>query len=202
METQVKELIDRSYKIGMTQERHEISELTKMLIGLQPHNVLEIGSKLGGTFNILCNVATGKKISVDLPGGIHGGWMMKGHPYMGDVYMDRNAFFNMRYPDVHMITGNSHEDETLSEVKNILNGEKVDFLFIDGDHTYEGVKQDYEDYKHFVKPGGWIAFHDINDTEHHREIDVYVGKLWNELKGNKIEYNVNKHWAGIGVIQL
>ena len=192
---EVKEIIDGSYKIGMTQERHEITELAKMLIDLKPHNVLEIGSKLGGTFNILCNVATGKKISVDLPGGIHGGWMMKGHPYMGDVFMDRNAFFNMRYPDVSMITGNSHETDT-------LDGEKVDFLFIDGDHTYEGVKQDYEDYKHFVNPGGWIAFHDVNDTDHHREINVYVGKLWNELEGNKIEFNVNKHWAGIGVIQV
>ena len=52
-----------------------------------------------------------------------------------------------------------------------------------------------------MTPGGWIAFHDINDTNHHREINVYVGKLWGELVGNKKEFNANKHWAGIGVIQ-
>ena len=198
----IEDLINRSYKIGMTQERFEVTEFAKFISGIEPHNVLEIGCKLGGTFNILCELSTGKKISVDLPGGIHGGWMMKGHPYMGDVFMDRNSFFNMRYPDVSMITGNSHETDTLNQVEDALAGEQVDLLFIDGDHTYEGVKQDYEDYKQFVKPGGWIAFHDINDTEHHREIDVYVGKLWNELEGNKIEFNVNKHWAGIGVIQV
>ena len=72
---------------------------------------------------------------------------------------------------------------------------------IDGDHTYEGVKQDYEMYRHLVKDGGWIAFHDVNDTEHHRKRNVYVGKLWDELKGEKIEFNEKTHWAGIGIIK-
>jgi cephalosporin hydroxylase len=198
----IKKLIEESYKIGMTQEKIEITQFAKFIRDLNPHNVLEIGCKLGGTFNILCNLSTGKKISVDLPGGIHGGWMMKDHPYMGDTYVLRNHFFKSNYHQVHMITGNSHEDNTLKQVKECLDNDRVDLLFIDGDHTYEGVKQDYYDYSQFVKPGGWIAFHDINDTSHHREINVYVGKLWNELEGNKKEFNTKKHWAGIGVIQI
>jgi hypothetical protein len=36
----------------------------------------------------------------------------------------------------------------------------ADILFIDGDHSYSGVKTDYEMYKDVVKPGGIIVFHD------------------------------------------
>lgn len=198
----VLELLDKGYKIGMVQEREEVLGLGVFLISNKPHNVLEIGCKLGGTFEMLCNVATGKKISIDLPGGIHGGWMMKDHPYLGDAYKLRNEYFERTYPNVVMLTGDSHKSQTYHNVRDVLGGEKIDFLFIDGDHTYEGVKQDFEMYRQLVNPGGWICFHDINDTPHHREIDVWVGKFWKELPGKvKIEFNANKHWAGIGILQ-
>jgi cephalosporin hydroxylase len=186
----------------MVQEKPEITELTKFLHNLSPKNVMEIGTKLGGTFEILCNIATGKKISIDLPGGIHGGWITKNHPYMGDVYKVRNEYFKKNHKHTYTITGDSHKLSTLRQVLDILENEQLDFLFIDGDHTLEGVTKDYEMYKHLVKPGGWIAFHDINDTEHHRSLNVYVGKFWKNLKGVKKEFNINKHWAGIGVIQV
>lgn len=40
--------------------------------------------------------------------------------------------------------------------------ETYDALFIDGNHSYEYVKKDFENYRHKVKPGGIIAFHDVN----------------------------------------
>lgn len=36
----------------------------------------------------------------------------------------------------------------------------LDLLFIDGDHSYEGVKADWEAYQHFLKPGSIVIFHD------------------------------------------
>ena len=39
-----------------------------------------------------------------------------------------------------------------------------DFIFIDGDHTYEAVKKDYEDWLSLIAPGGYIAFHDSAPT--------------------------------------
>ena len=36
----------------------------------------------------------------------------------------------------------------------------IDFLFIDGEHTYDAVKKDYESWYPHVKDGGAIAFHD------------------------------------------
>ena len=196
------ELVKKGYSIGMVQEKDEITGLTNFLLELEPTNVMEIGSKLGGTFEILCNIATNKKISVDLPGGIHGGWITMGHPYLCDSYKLRDDYFLHNYDNVHMCNGDSHLDSTLTQITDFVKGETVDFLFIDGDHTYDGVMQDFEMYKHLVTPGGWVGFHDINDTQHHRDLNVYVGKFWDELKGNKITFNMNKHWAGIGVIQL
>ncbi len=38
--------------------------------------------------------------------------------------------------------------------------DKIDFLFIDGDHSYEGVKKDWELYSSLLKSGSLVAFHD------------------------------------------
>jgi len=41
----------------------------------------------------------------------------------------------------------------------------LDLLFIDGDHSYEGVKADWEAYKAFLRPGAIVVFHDYGWAE-------------------------------------
>jgi hypothetical protein len=41
----------------------------------------------------------------------------------------------------------------------------IDFLFIDGDHTYISILVDYHYFNYFVKKGGYIAIHDMNLKE-------------------------------------
>lgn len=36
----------------------------------------------------------------------------------------------------------------------------VDLVFIDGDHSEEGARADWEDWQGFVEPGGAVVFHD------------------------------------------
>jgi predicted O-methyltransferase YrrM len=36
----------------------------------------------------------------------------------------------------------------------------IDLLFVDGDHSYAGVKRDIAAWVRYVKPGGAVAFHD------------------------------------------
>jgi predicted O-methyltransferase YrrM len=85
-----------------------------------------------------------------------------------------------------------------------MRGERqVDFLFIDGDHSYSGVKRDFEDYSPFVRPGGIIAFHDIVKRE--SEPDIQVWRFWKEIKQKYshdefIEPGVSRRKIGIGVI--
>ena len=91
----------------------------------------------------------------------------------------------------------------LKEVEKILNGRKVDFLFIDGDHTYEGVKKDFEMYASLVKQG-IIAFHDIAPGP--KEYGGDVPDFWKEIKGNfpykEIVQDWNQGGYGIGIIYV
>jgi len=70
---------------------------------------------------------------------------------------------------------------------------EVDILFIDGDHSYEGVKADFEKYVPFVKKGGLIYMHDVN---HHR---YGVKKFWDKLTGFD-KTNLALADTGLGII--
>jgi predicted O-methyltransferase YrrM len=48
--------------------------------------------------------------------------------------------------------------------------ELVEFIFIDGDHTYEAVRADWEAWSSLVAPGGIVALHDSRSTSD-RNID-------------------------------
>jgi hypothetical protein len=41
---------------------------------------------------------------------------------------------------------------------------KIDFLFIDGDHSYEGVKTDFELYSKILVDNGVIVLHDTDEN--------------------------------------
>lgn len=43
----------------------------------------------------------------------------------------------------------------------------VDFLFIDGDHSYEGLRGDWESWSPLVTPGGIVALHDSCSSPTH-----------------------------------
>lgn len=49
----------------------------------------------------------------------------------------------------------------------------IDFIFIDGDHSYEGLKKDWEGWHPKIKQGGIIALHDTEIPSY----DLDVGKL-------------------------
>jgi predicted O-methyltransferase YrrM len=49
-----------------------------------------------------------------------------------------------------------------------------DMLFIDGDHSYEAVKADLRDWLPSIKPGGWLAMHDIDQPDVRRAFDETV----------------------------
>ena len=86
----------------------------------------------------------------------------------------------------------------------LLDGSKLDFLFIDGDHTYEGVKKDFELYSPLVAKGGIVAFHDI--ASHSANDACKVDKFWNEIKKDYVNDEIleksDQGWAGIGVLYI
>ena len=90
----------------------------------------------------------------------------------------------------------SHKKETLDAVGFT----QYDFLFIDGDHTLEGVTKDWEMYSPLVKSGGVIVLHDVIYTAFNP--DVQVKPLWDKLKKDYpyIEIKSESSSTGMGVI--
>lgn len=74
-------------------------------------------------------------------------------------------------PDIH---GNTHNPVTLKMLKERLGGKSITILFIDANHRYNDVKQDFEMYSPLCS--NIIVFHDLKLR------NGEVGKFWNELQ--------------------
>lgn len=188
-----------SFSIKTSQVKYEISTLLEILKDLKPKTILEIGTAGGGSLFLYTRVAdlNAILISVDLPGGEFGGGYAE---WKIPIYQS----FAKRGQRINLLRVDSHNPRTLEKVKKILDNKKVDFLFIDGDHSYEGVKKDFNMYSSLVRKGGIIAFHDI--VKHPPDLGCEVDKSWNEIKNNykhkELIGDKNQTWAGIGVLYL
>ena len=158
------------------QTPREIEALYQTVCDLAPRRVLEIGTAKGGTLYLWTQAAApdAALISIDLPGGRFGGGY---RPCRSDLY----RAFAQPGQTVNLLRADSHAPDTLDQVRRLLQGQAVDFLFIDGDHTYAGVKADFLQYGPLVRPGGLIALHDILPANHDPEIRV--SELWDQLRG-------------------
>ncbi|HET6242911.1 MAG: class I SAM-dependent methyltransferase [Bacteroidetes bacterium] len=185
------------YFISPWQSRSELTRLLELIQELKPSTIAEIGTANGGSLFLFSRLAApdARIVSVDLPNVKFGG---------GYKSWRKNFFKKMVLPkqDLHLLIGDSHSSKMLGKVQILLPGKKVDFLFIDGDHTYNGVKKDFEMYSPFVRKGGMIAFHDIVKGD--PELVGEVSKFWNEIK---IQYrhleiieNPDQKIFGIGVV--
>lgn len=67
-----------------------------------------------------------------------------------------------------------------------------DLVFLDGDHSYEGVKRDIEAWYSKVKPGGWISGHDYDHPEQ-GEVKKAVLEYFKDHPGI-IEIDRNRTW--------
>ncbi len=195
-------------ELGAVQIPEELCGLVDFLKTMKLRNVMEIGSEAGGTFWLWCQLAAlgGIKISLDKPDGDSG----SGRFASVDALIARTKKFKTFAPRVCVLTGDSHRPPLRDAVQQALGEELLDFLFIDGDHSYEGVKKDFDDYRGFVRPGGLIAFHDIVDSEFHRKRGCFVAQLWKEFDDVPIldlpviekEFVSNPDWGGIGVVTV
>lgn len=167
------------------QNYEEIEQLYTHVCQIRPKRILEIGTARGGALYLWTQAAQDDAtiISVDLPFGEFGGGYL---PCRIPFYQA----FAKKSQTLHLVRENSHSIQTLKTVEALCEGEKIDFLFIDGDHTYEGVKQDFEFYAPLVREGGLIAFHDILPRKDIPEIQV--APFWQEI------YPSYEAWEFIG----
>ncbi len=158
-----------------SQIKSEIIGLVSELAKNPSRRLLEIGTATGGTLFMFTRIAAKDAdiISIDLPFGRYGAGYLK---YRASL-MRAFALVNQK---MHLLRLDSHQASTIDKLKDILKGELLDFLFIDGDHSYAGVKADFENYSPLVRPGGLIAFHDIVDNDNDKSFGTQV--FWREIK--------------------
>src|ERR671919_430931 len=134
---------------GACQKMRELTPLVSLLKRRRLQTVIEIGTMKGGTLWLWCQLALPDAVivSIDLPGGEFGG---------GYTATDGKRFiaYARAEQSLQLIRKDSHQRETRHEVAQKLHGRAVDLLFIDGDHRYSGVKQDFAMYAPFVRHGG------------------------------------------------
>jgi predicted O-methyltransferase YrrM len=101
---------------------------------------------------------------------------------------------------MQLLLGDSGADVTRARVQAALGG-PVGFLHIDGDHSYEAVRRDFELYAPLVEPGGAIALHDVAG-------EAYPGavRFWTELTAERpTAFLIHEHgsdWGGFGVVPI
>ena len=183
--------------ITVFQNKHEILQLLGILHKTKPKYILEIGTAGGGTLFLFSRIASEDAIliSIDLPGGRFGG----GYPKWKIPVYKSFAILNQR---IYLIRGDSNNTATFGKVKSILGSNKIDFLFVDGDHAYSAVKKDFEMYSTLVKDDGLISFHDIAPGPEERTGGV--PEFWEEIKYKYDYREIVEDWKqggfGIGLI--
>lgn len=144
---------------------------------INPKVVVDIGTYFGGSANL---------------------WRKEFNPFIL-ITIDIRQWATVD-PPTHSIIGDSHSNEILDKVRELLGGREIDFLFIDGDHHYESVKQDFNLYTPMVKKGGLVALHDII----YLNAENNVPPFWNELKQkyDYIEIAQDYDTTGVGIITM
>jgi predicted O-methyltransferase YrrM len=182
------------------QDKSELTALAQRVESIAPKVIVEIGTRGGGTLFTWsqCSDHLELLVSIDLPGGIHGG----GYP-AARARLYKAFLTNHPSCALELLQLDSQEDTTKARLADLLHGRPIDFLFIDGDHRYEGVKRDYELYAPLVRSGGLIAFHDIRPNT--KDASIQVFRLWDELRTqvDHAEEIVNEPYRGrygIGLI--
>lgn len=144
------------------QNRDEVIALCEFMADNSVRSYLEIGVWTGGLVTALHSVLGFHRVAAADHGWAENCGLSISLPEGTDVFRgdsDSEAFIAWRQQLGH-----------------------IDFVLIDANHSYAGVKRDYEINRQFSHR--YLALHDI--TGHHRQT-AGVARLWREIEGEKTE---------------
>jgi hypothetical protein len=159
---------------------------------MAPGVFVELGSHNGFSYFAFCE-------SLKSLSGMHQAfaidtWQGDSHAgFYGDDVYSQVQEVNAHYYSGFSTLIRSTFDEALVHFDDM----KVDLLHIDGLHTYEAVKHDFESWKSKLSDHAVVLFHDTNV----RQTDFGVHKLWSELRNEYPNFTFS-HGHGLGVLKV
>lgn len=117
---------------------------------------LEIGTHYGHS---MCNMLQSKYKTKYLGIDIFQIWGDSKVNDMEKLANDNANKFNVNNYEYKFIKANSQAKETINIVKSYF-PQGIDLLFIDGDHSFKGIINDFNNYFPLVNKGGYIIFDD------------------------------------------
>ena len=157
----------------------------------RPARIVELGTAKGHSFFSICQAVKDGGLDTELfavdtwQGDKHAGF------YDDSVWDNVNRIKKAFYDSLQISLLRKKFDEAVDDFEE----KSIDVLHIDGCHTYEAAKNDFERWIGKVKDNGIVLLHDINE----RMDDFGVYKLWDELKK---QYDTMEfyHSHGLGVL--
>lgn len=120
----------------------------------RPTMIVEIGSYQGRSAAVISSASLARVLAVDI-------WSSSPRPRYRDAY---TAFVeNVTTPQVLPLQMPSVRAAEI--YREWFADREIGLLFIDGNHKYASVKQDFEAWSPFLAPDGTIAFHDCDPTK-------------------------------------
>ena len=176
-------------EIEFNEHSQDPVEFAQLLVGIRgSKSILEVGSRFGGTLRRMAEVLAPQStvVCIDLP--MEDGMTLDPAP---SLRANCKRIQEMGH-HVELFLANSRDPVVIEKVRGYG---PYDFCFIDGDHSYDGVKADWENYGPMAKI---VGFHDIINPP--SEVD----KLWAEIKPHYkhvefINYDGGRQ-LGIGVL--
>jgi hypothetical protein len=157
---------------------------------LRPRCFVELGAYRGVSYCAFCQ--TVKSLKLDAKCYAVDTWRGDAHAGALDdaVLAKLRAHHDALYADFSRLT-----QSTFDDALNYFADGSVDLLHIDGFHTFEAVKHDFETWLPKMSERGVVLFHDTNVRE--REFGVW--KFWEQISRNYPNFAF-LHGHGLGVL--
>lgn len=148
---------------------HIVLYIKDYIMNEECKNYLEIGTHYGHSIsNMLQSKYTSNYMAID----IFEKWGDSKIKNMEKTANDNASKYNIHNYTYKIIKGNSQSKTTIDAVREYF-PEGIDLLFIDGDHSYNGIIKDFNNYFPLINKGGYIVFDDYLPYKlHNKERDA------------------------------
>ncbi len=159
----------------------------------RPRTIVELGVWHGCSFLSFCEAVTVFGVDCEC----YGVDTWEGDEHAGYYGADSTVYDGFALK-AHAFKCASWFRTTFDEAATLFQPGQIDLLHIDGLHTYEAVKHDFETWLHLLSERAVVLLHDINVPENPT---FGVGRFFDELKATYMTFEMP--WShGLGVVRV